>query len=102
MKNWQHYHARSEQYASQAEILKKQGQDTASKEAYRLAAELEIEALGRIDIRKVKTLGVIAVSAVALLVKSNDEQRAKSLASQWLNTPLPPFAVQELRQILHP
>jgi hypothetical protein len=99
--SWQEHHTQSEQYASLAEVAKREGELERSQELYRLAAECEAHALEALDITKTRTLGITVVSAVALWFKAEELGTAERLAYRWLATDsLPSFAVQELRDLL--
>lgn len=98
--SWAENHSLSEELAAKAEILTKAGRPQA-RAVYRLAAQFETVALAAIDPSKVRTLGITAVSAVALWFKSNDLAKAKSLANRELaKRQLPDFAVEQLRELL--
>lgn len=99
--SWLEHHSQSEEYASLAEVAKREGEFVRSRELYRLAAECEARALENLDVTKTRTLGITVVSAVALWFKAEEFGMAERLAYRWLATDfLPPFAVQELRELL--
>jgi hypothetical protein len=99
--SWLEHHRRSEQFASAAEVLRREGQLEAARENYAIAAESEIKALAFIDSHETQTFGITAVSAVALLFKAKDFLQAKQIAYQCLSQPtLPNFAIVQLEEIL--
>jgi hypothetical protein len=99
--SWLEHHHQSEQFASQAEIDRRQGNLDAARQNYALAAEAEIRALDVLEMNDPKTLGITAVSAVALLFKAKDFTKAKQVAYQSLSSQsLPKFAIIQLEEIL--
>jgi hypothetical protein len=99
--SWLEHHSQSEQFASDAEILHRQGQLEAARCNYALAAEAEVKALEFIAPDENRTLGITAVSAVALLFKAREFLKAKQVAYRCLSTQtLPNFAVVQLEEIL--
>lgn len=99
--SWLEHHAQSEQYASLAEVANREGNSERSRELYQLAAEYEVRALENLDVTKTRTLGITAVSAISLWFKAEEFGIAERLAYRWLATDLlPPFAIQELRELL--
>jgi len=67
---------------------------------YRQAAEAEEKALSVLDPAKRRTLGITAVSAVALWCKGGDLDRAKQLADRLVDKDLPSFATRQIGEIL--
>jgi hypothetical protein len=99
--SWQEHHRQSSQFASQAQVLKWQGEVETAKQYYALAAAAEAQALTALEPSKARTLGITAVSAVALWFKAQEFPKAKQLAYQWLaSQQLPTFAVIQLEEIL--
>jgi hypothetical protein len=99
--SWLVHHTRSEGYASQAEELRRRHERDRAAELYRLAAEAEANALNNVNHSKTRTLGITAVSAVSLYFKAQEFWQARKLAHTWLATDLlPPFAVEELEDLL--
>lgn len=95
------HHTQSEGYANQAEELRRRHESDRAAELYRLAAEAEANALNNLDPGKTRTLGITAVSVVSLYVKAQEFLQARKLAHKWLATDLlPPFAVEELEDLL--
>ncbi len=98
---WADYHTQSEGFAAEAELTARQGAVERSIALYRLAAQAEAHALAELDVTKTRTLGITAVSAVALWYKARDYPQAQRIAHQWLGTDLlPPFAVEQLQGLL--
>lgn len=99
--SWLVHHTRSEEYASQADELRRLPDRDGAIELYRLAAEAEADALKHLDPSKTRTLGITAVSAVSLYFKAQEFLQARKLAYQWLATDLlPAFAIEELEDLL--
>jgi len=98
---WADHHTQSERFAADAELAARQGASERSRALYRLAAQAEAHALAELDVTKTRTLGITAVSAVALWYKARDYPQAQRIAHQWLATDLlPPFAVEQLQDLL--
>jgi len=98
---WAEHHTQSEHLAAEAELSARQGIPERAIELYRLAAEGEVQALADLDLTKTCTLGITAVSAVALWYKGHDYQQAERLAHKWLATDmLPSFASEQLQELL--
>lgn len=99
--SWLVHHTRSEGYASQAEELYRQRKGNQAAEFYRLAAEAEVNALENLDSGKTRTIGITAVSAASLYFKAQEFLLARKIAHKWLATDLlPPFAIEELEELL--
>lgn len=99
--SWLIHHTRSEEYASQAEELYRQQEVNHAAEFYSLAAEAEVNALENLALNKTRTIGITAVSATSLYYKAHKFLLAKQVAHKWLATELlPPFAIEELEDIL--
>jgi hypothetical protein len=99
--SWHEHHRESEQFASNAEVLQRQGEVEAARQNYAIAAAAEVKALAFIESHETRTFGITAVSAVALLFKAKDFLQAKQIAYQCLSQPtLPNFAIVQLEEIL--
>lgn len=99
--SWLAHHTQSEGYASQAEELSRQQKSDQAVELYRLAAAAEVKALENLDPSKIRTIGITAISAVSLYFKAQDFFQAKKIAHKCLATDLlPPFAIEELEDLL--
>jgi hypothetical protein len=99
--SWKEHHRQSSEFASQAQVLKWQGEIETAQQYYALAAAAEAQALAALEPGKARTLGITAVSAVALWFKAQEFPQAKQLAYQWLaSQQLPHFAVIQLEEIL--
>jgi hypothetical protein len=99
--SWLDHHRQSEQLASHAEILQRQGEFEAARQHYALAAAAEVQALALISPPENRTLGITAVSAAALFFKAKDFLSAKQVAYETLSSQtLPHFAVVQLEEIL--
>jgi hypothetical protein len=98
---WLSWHSKSEALASEAHVKLRYGDRMAALQLFLEAAQAETEALKILDKSKTRTLGITAVSAVALWFKGGDQVAAERLACEWLSTKLlPDFAVEELRHLL--
>lgn len=98
---WRESHERSERYASEAHLLVRQGRPDSAEMLFAAAAAEEIEALKKLDASKPRTVGITVVSAVSLSFKARQYPAAEKLAMQWLiNDQIPPFAAEQLRQLV--
>ena len=99
---WDDDHTRSERLAAEAELATRAGDRPRAEELYGKAAETEARALEQVPSGKQRTLGITAVSAVALWYKSRDFTGAERLAYQYLGgLQLPSFAQLQLRELLN-
>jgi len=100
--SWGEYHSKSERLAAEAEIAFQAGDGRRAEELYRKAATDEAAALSAVGPDKPRTLGITAVSAVALWYKGRDFSAAERLAHELLaQGGLPPSAREELRELLY-
>lgn len=101
--SWKDHHSRSESLAARAEAEARSGNRTRAAELYLAAAHEESAAFTDLPQDKIRTRGITAVSAVALLYKGHDFSGAESLAHDYLRLKdrLPPFALTELRNLLN-
>jgi hypothetical protein len=91
----------SEQLASDAHLHARRGEFDRAQSLFAEAADAESRALAELDLSKVRTVGVTAVSAVSLWFKAQRYEQAEKIALQWLSSAhLPPFAAEQLRQLL--
>ena len=98
---WADHHTQSERLAAEAELAVRQGAVAQAVDLYRLAAEAEARALATLDPTKTRTLGITAVSAVALWYKAHNYPEAERLAYTWLASDMfPSFAIEQLRELL--
>lgn len=99
--SWTEFHAKSEVLAISAmEALKNRDIPLANK-LYKQAGEFEHMALAQLDISKVRTRGITAVSAVALWFKASEYSLAEKLAHSMLaDETIPEFARQDLRNLV--
>lgn len=67
---------------------------------YRSAAELELQAFDAIPLDKVRTRGIVGVSAASLLFKAREFERAEELALQILNGTVPDESRTQLQSVL--
>jgi hypothetical protein len=98
---WADHHTQSARLAAEAELAVRQGAIAQAVDLYRLAAEAEARALAILDPTKTRTLGITAVSAVALCYKAHDYPQAERLTHTGLaSNLLPPLAIEQLRELL--
>ena len=98
---WLDHHRRSEQYASEAEVLAHRGEKATAQQVYERAADAEVSALGTLGSNKPRTYGITAVSAVALYLKAAKWSEARVLAYRCLGSGLlPDFAWQQMEDLL--
>ena len=99
--NWAEHHTESERLAAQAQLAVRRGELERARELYMQAARFEADALSAVEPTKVRTLGITAVSTAALWYKAGNFEAAQALAHTWLGKQaLPPFAVNQLREML--
>ena len=80
--SWKEHHSRSENFASQAELLLRSGDKAKAEELYILAAEEELKALEMLDKSKKRTLGITAVSAASLSFKAQEYRQVEKVVCQ--------------------
>jgi hypothetical protein len=98
---WAKFHAESERLAIDAQLAMQSREIQEALRLYRLAAESERQALDQLDTTKVRTRGIIAVSAVALWFKATEFLEAERLAYFMLaDSEVPEFARDELRNLV--
>ncbi|MCY4558813.1 MAG: hypothetical protein OXF79_21025 [Chloroflexi bacterium] len=98
---WVERHIESERFASDAEAATRRGESSAAMELYAKAADAEGKALQGVDANSTRTLGIIAVSAVALRYKAMQLDEASILAHRCLGSShLPDFAREQLQHLL--
>jgi hypothetical protein len=98
--SWVDLHEESERLAAEAEMLTREAPDRA-RGLYAKAATREVAALEELAPTKLRTAGITAVSAVALWFKAREFREAQRLAHRVMaNSALPPFAVQQLQELL--
>lgn len=98
---WAMLHAESERLAIEAQLALRARDADHALELYKQAAEAERKALDRLDVSKVRTRGITAVSAVALWFKAGEYALAEQLAHSMLADPhIPEFAREELRNLV--
>lgn len=98
---WAEHHAESERLAIEAQLALRTRNLVKALALYNQAAESERKALDQLDVSKVRTRGITAVSAVALWFKANEYALAEQLAHTMLADPhFPDFAREELRDLV--
>lgn len=98
--SWAEYHSRSENLAAAAQLVML-GEPKRALELYAEAAMNEALALDALPQDRTRTLGITAVSAVALWFKARRFAEAQALAYRILaNQSMPPFAVEQVRDLL--
>ena len=98
--SWAEFHQKSERLAAEAQGLALTAPDRA-RALYAEAAKAEAAALMEVNITKIRTLGVTAISAVALWFKAREFAESQKLAHQILGeADLPAFAREQLQVLL--
>jgi hypothetical protein len=98
---WATFHTESERLAIEAQLASRARNADNSLSLYKQAAEAERQALEHLDISKVRTRGITAVSAVALWFKAREYALAEQLAHSMLaDSHIPDFAREELRNLV--
>ena len=98
---WAELHAESERFAIEAELALRARNARQALSLYKQAAAIERRALDLLDVSKVRTRGVTAVSAVALWYKAEEYVTAEQLAHSMLADPhMPDFARDDLRNLV--
>lgn len=82
--DWLYHHKRSETFATQAHKLRHDNLQSAAQNLFRLAAMEEETALSMLDASKPRTLGILAVSTVALWYKGRHFEKASIVANAHL------------------
>ncbi|MEM9290809.1 MAG: hypothetical protein AAGD01_03940 [Acidobacteriota bacterium] len=99
--SWTEHHQKSERFAADAEAAVLNGHPNQAHDAYRRAAQEEERAVADLSPKKVRTLGISAVSVVSLYYKAGLPDAAQKAAQKYLNLDeLPDFAREQLVQIL--
>jgi len=94
-------HRESEILASKAELLTRQNDMEAAKSFYAKAAAFEEAALKAVGSDKPRTLGILAVSTIALYYKGADYDSVKRLTRELFSQyQLPEFAISQINEIL--
>jgi len=98
---WAELHTESERIAMEAQLALKAHNTGIAHDLYRQAAEIERRALDILDVSKVRTRGITAVSAVALWFKAGEYIQAEQLAHSMLADPhIPDFAREDMRNLV--
>jgi hypothetical protein len=98
---WAELHTESERLAIEAQLALKAHNTGKALDLYRQAAETERRALDILDVSKVRTRGITAVSAVALWFKAGEYIQAEQLAHSMLADPhIPDFAREDIRNLV--
>lgn len=98
---WAELHGESERLAIEAQLALRARNTGQAIQLYKQAAEIERRALNQLDVSKVRTRGITAVSAVALWFKAGEFAHAEQLAYSMLADPhIPDFAREELRNLV--
>ncbi len=99
--SWLSWHEMSERFASNAHVAAREGGRDQASHLFRRAAEAEGKAIEELDPSKTRTLGITAVSVVALWFKANELIEAERAAMRWLTSDrLPSFAIGQLRHLV--
>ncbi|WP_126219926.1 hypothetical protein [Burkholderia vietnamiensis] len=99
--DWLTLHKESEAFAREAHEALRNGDTPVAKANFRKAAEVEARALECLDVSKVRTRGITAVSAASLWYKADGFNEACALAYQQLGIGgLPDFAIEQLEDLI--
>ncbi len=97
---WAQLHVDSERLAIEAQLAARARDMARAIDLYKRAGDLEREALDQLDVSKTRTMGITAVSAVALWFKAGEYAFADQLAHSMLADPhIPDFAREDLRNL---
>lgn len=96
------FHRESEHLVGEAERCRAEGDGDNARWFYRQAARAEVMALGGVDRGKMRTLGILVVSAVSLWYKSGALDEARRVADTWRRETelLPEFAIGQLKELV--
>jgi hypothetical protein len=98
---WTELHSESERLAIEAHLALRERNTSQALDLYKRAAETERRALDLLDISKVRTRGITAVSAIALWFKAGEYAYAEQLAHLMLADPdIPDFAREDIRNLV--
>jgi hypothetical protein len=98
---WLTHHRRSEALVVRAELSAREGHSDQASSIYADAARAEEKAAQAVGLDKLRTLGIISVSAAALWLRSGLHAEAERTAHRFLQNPsLPHFAYDQLKTIL--
>lgn len=92
-------HHQSELLASEADQLTLENNIEEAKQFYNQASILEEEALNTVSFDKIRTRGILIVSAVALAYKAKNFIRARHLIEYLATEDLPEFVQESLEEI---
>lgn len=98
--NWLTLREKGADYAFSAESARRAGDMDLAERMYAEAAVLEAAALELIPPDKIRTVGIVGVSACSLYFKAKDTERAEKLALNLLARSLPEFAQLQLQSVL--
>lgn len=99
--SWLSWHEISEVKAAGAHAAARGGDALLARQSFREAAEAESKALEELDVTKLRTYGITAVSATSLWFKAEELEEAERTALRFLSCEnLPQFAVQQLRELV--
>lgn len=99
--SWAEKHSHSERLASAAQDAFNSGRREEAERLYARAASFEAAALGSLSPAKTRTLGITAVSTVALWYKAREYRQAEIAACLVLaSATLPAFAARQLQHLL--
>jgi len=99
---WAQHHQESERASAEAHLARRSGDLSSAKSLFDRAAEAELKAIALLDpASKPRTYGITAVSAAALLYKSERVAEAEIFAHSILSrADLPEFATDQLKELL--
>ncbi len=99
--SWLELHRKSEEFASKAEVLARQGQYDLACTSYLEAAHYERQALAEVDAGKRRTWTITAVSTSSLYFMAHELEVAEDLAHRfWTDEQILPFGKRDLDELL--
>src|SRR5438477_8816055 len=98
--SWLSRHSKAEALANAGHEAFRKGDSVGAKALFRRSAAAETSAMQALGTGKPRTLGITAVSAVSLLYKAGEFERATEVANEALiRKDMPKFAVASLREL---
>ena len=99
--SWSDLHRQSEEFASRAELVARNGQHGLARDFYRQAADYERQALEEVEPGKRRTWTITAVSAASLYFMAREIDVAEDLAHRlWADEQILPFGKRDLSELL--
>ncbi len=101
LNEWLEHHTASERLAANADVAARRDDLARATELYGAAADAEYKAMRNFHAQKCRTIGVLAVSTVALYAKARRFETCEAIGREALErSDLPVFARQQIEKIL--